>query len=484
MKEPQPRDWVSVAMGKCTHGTVGQLVLPIWPGEQASTHPASLAEAVSPCASTGAGAREGGRKRKWYTLYDKVYREANLWRSYVQVEANGGAAGSDGVTIEHFQRQPRVRLKQLRRELREKRYRPRPVRRCWIPKAGGGQRPLGIPAVRDRIVQTALVRVLEPIFDAKFSEHSHGFRPGRGCQTALREVWEVLRDGAEWIVDADIKRFFDTVDHEVLMNAVREEIADGSVLRLVQMFLASGVMEETQVHMPQEGTPQGGPVSPLLANIYLHALDEALQAHGYRFVRYADDFVVLASTEQEAQEALRLIREVLGQLRLTLNEAKTRIVHISDGFEFLGFRHVRSRRGELHRVVRRTSQAAFKQAIRQRTRRHAGQRPRKAKACGLQRLRRDQRLRAMIAVVNQFTASWFGYFRQATRVGVEEFHRLDGFVRRRVRCAIAGRYVRGRWQATILPNSLLAALGVQSLEERFRAHVAATRPLSQRTTWV
>ena len=452
---------------------VGQLALPIEPCAQAASNQAPLAETMPPEASTGAEVLGEERKRKWYTLYDKVCKKATLYEAFVQVRANKGAPGCDGMTIEQVDADPKPFLRALRKELREKRYRPRPVRRCTIPKAGGGERHLGIPTVRDRIVQTGLVKILEPVFEAKFSEHSHGFRPQRGCQTALKAVAEALEDGYEWVVDADIKGFFDTVDHEILMAAVNEEIADGSVLRLIEMFLKAGIMADGVEFEPEEGTPQGGPLSPLLANIYLHPLDETLAANGVRFVRYADDFVVFARTKQKAEEALTLIRQALTTLGLRLNEEKTRIVHIDDGFEFLGFRHFRHRDGELHRVVRKKSQAKFRDAVRERTKRHAGQRPRKLKSCTAAKLRRDERLMRMIGALNRCLRSWYGYFRQGTRFVVYDFKDLDGFVRRRVRSAILGRYAKGQEQHEALPNRLLAELGLTSLQQRHEAYLSA-----------
>lgn len=464
-------------MGKRQEQAVGQMALPIEPWTGAASNQAPRAEAKPPEASTGAEALKGERKRKWYTLYDKVCKKGTLWRAWLRVEANKGASGSDGMTIAQFQGELPGSIRGLRRELREKRYRPRPVRRVSIPKAGGGERKLGIPTVRDRIVQRAIVAILEPIFEAKFSEHSHGFRSGRGCQSALRAVSEALESGCEWVVDADLKSFFDTVDHEILMRAVNEEIADGSVLHLVKAFLKSGVMEGAEQWKLEQGTPQGGPLSPLLANIQLHPLDEALESGGYRFVRYADDFVVLARTKQEAEEALELIREILASLGLALNEQKTRIVQIEEGFDFLGFRHFRSRQGKQHRVVSEKPQRKFKEAFRRRTRRHSGQRRRKARACKVQRLRRDDRVMVMVARVNRYLRSWLGYFEQVTPSGVRELYVLDKFVRRRLRCAIAGRYVRGRWQSEVLPNRLLAALGLVSLVELHRAHGAESLAL-------
>ena len=305
----------------------------------------------------------------------------------------------------------------------------------YIPTPGGGRRPLGIPTVRDRIVQQAALEILGPIFEGKFSGASHGFRPGRGCQTALDVIDKALRAGYEWAVDADIEKFFDTVDHELLLDAVHEEVSDGSVLRLLRMFLASGALIGPGDFEPTEvGTPQGGPISPLLANIYLHRFDEAMKAGKFGLVRYADDFVILTKNRERAEEALELAGEVLLGLKLDLHPEKTRIAAIDEGFDFLGYRYVRDKRGKLRKVVSRKAILRFREAIRKRTRRHAGQKRRKVKHCTLLRLRRSQSIRRM----------------------VEE---LDGFVRRRLRCHIAGRYAKGRWQQ-ILGDELFHALGL------------------------
>ena len=229
------------------------------------------------------------RKRKWYSLIDQVYALQNLQQAWRHVAANGGAPGIDGQTIEQFRSHTDERLAHLSQDLRQKSYRPQPVRRVFIPKAGkrGGERPLGIPTVRDRIVQQALRQVLEPIFEATFSTRSHGFRPERGCATALAVVDQAVRHGYQWVVDADLEAFFDTVDHEKLLAAVGEEIADGSVLRLIRQILEAGVLlpEMAAAEPTEEGTPQGGPLSPLLANVYLHRFDEAIVQGGYGLVR-------------------------------------------------------------------------------------------------------------------------------------------------------------------------------------------------------
>ena len=257
-----------------------------------------------------------------------------VW-AWARVRANKGAPGIDGQTVGQFERREAENLEKLHQELREKRYRPQAVRRVEIPKSGGGKRALGIPTVRDRIVQQALLQVLSPIFEEEFGLRSHGFRPGRGCETALAVVDQAVRHGYEYVVDADISKFFDNVDHELLLEQVNEEVSDGSVLGLIRAFLKSGVLLGGVEWEPTEkGTPQGGPLSPLLANIYLHPFDKAMQASGLGLVRYADDFVIFARSRERAGEALEIAGGVLEGLKLHLHPEKTRIAAIDGASSF------------------------------------------------------------------------------------------------------------------------------------------------------
>jgi RNA-directed DNA polymerase len=415
------------------------------------------------------------RKRKWHSLIDKVYALRNLQAAWARVQANGGAPGGDGVTLAQFAQDADVRLQQLAADLRAKTYRPQPVRRVFIPKSGGGERPLGIPTVRDRIVQQALLQILEPIFEAKFSSRSHGFRPGRGCATALDVVDRAVRYGYGWVVDADLQRFFDTVDHERLLAAVNEEVADGSILRLIRRLLTAGVTlpETAEVEPTELGTPQGGPLSPLLANIYLHAFDVQMVAEGYGLVRYADDFVIFAKSESEATAALERAREILeGQLGQRLHPEKTQVVTVASGFAFLGYHYHRDpRSGEWRKEVRRQSVQRFRDAIRQRTPRLRGQRKPKVRHLTYPRLAKNQRLGKMIRDLNRYLRGWHGYFRAVwSAYPASPFRNFDGFVRRRLRSAISGR---GGlvWNAR-LPTQLLKQLGLVSLDELQREYRA------------
>lgn len=453
---------------------VGQLEFtfgfPTEPKDEAGETEATSADVSS---QPGAARSQSTRKRKGHSLIDKVYAWRNLQSAWARVRANLGAPGVDGITIEQFAADAEGRLQQLAQELRAKTYRPQPVRRVTIPKSGGGQRPLGIPTVRDRIVQQALLQVLEPIFEAQFSPRSHGFRPERGCTSALAVVDRAVRHGYEWVVDADLQSFFDTVDHERLLTALNEEVADGTVLRLIRRFLTAGVwLPETAAVEPTElGTPQGGPLSPLLANVYLHAFDVQMVAAGYGVVRYADDFVIFAKSEEEAAAALELARAILeSQLGLRLHPEKTGVVSVTHGFAFLGYHYFRDpKTGELRKEVRPESVRRFREAIRQRTPRLRGQRrPRPRHLTGA-RLGKNQRLGQILRSVNRYLRGWHGYFRAVwSAYPATPFRNFDGFVRRRVRSAISGT-IGNEWN-TRLPNVLLRQLGLLSLDDLQREY--------------
>lgn len=405
------------------------------------------------------------RPAKWHSRIDKVYALGNLQSAWERVKANGGAPGRDGMTLERYAEGVDERLQQLAQDLRAKTYRPQPVRRVFIPKSGGGQRPLGIPTVRDRIVQQALLQILGPIFERKFSPRSHGFRPGRGCASALAVVDRAVRHGYGWVVDADLQSFFDTVDHERLLTALNAEVADGSVLKLIRRILAAGVhLPETGEVEPTElGTPQGGPWSPLLANVYLHAFDEAMVQAGYGLVRYADDLVIFARSEREAVAALALARSILeGHWGLRLHPEKTRVVSVAHGFEFLGFHYdADAQTGTLRKGVRRKSVQRFRERVRQLAPRLRNQRLPKSKAATPRRLARNRRLQEMIQRINRFLEGWHGYFQGVWR-SPSYFRAFDEYVRRRIRMALTGRVRLGWWNVWISP-AVLRQLGLVSL---------------------
>ena len=259
------------------------------------------------------------------------------WRA---VRRNRGAAGIDKVSIRMFEQNLEANLDRLMRELKQRTYQPLPARRVYIPKDARGTkfRPLGIPAVRDRVAQEVLRRLLNPIFEAKFHDHSYGFRPGRSCHQAVEKVLELGQQGYRWVLDADISGFFDKLSHRSIMRELREVVADGNILNLVEKFLRAGVMEGGKIRPTRVGTPQGGVASPLLANIALNLLDQHLHERGFRFVRYADDFVVLCRSQDEAREALTIVERLLeDRLGLKLSPEKTVVTRFHEGFTFLGF---------------------------------------------------------------------------------------------------------------------------------------------------
>ena len=439
-------------------GPVLQIALPLEWASDAASSPSARTKCPSSAATPAAATK--GKPRKWYSLYDKVYAPKNLEQAWKRVQSNKGAAGCDGQTVEQFARNVEENLARLHEQLRTKTYGPQRVKRVEIPKSGGGKRALGIPTVRDRIAQQAVLQILSPIFEEKFSPRSHGFRPGLGCETALDVVDRALRHGYEFVADADISKFFDNVDHELLLDRMNEQIADGSVLKLVRAFLNSGVLLDGEAEEPTEtGTPQGGPISPLLANIYLHPFDVTMQAAGFGMVRYADDFVIFAKNREEAGKALETAQQVLAGLKLRLHPEKTRVAAIDEGFDFLGYHYMRDKRGRLQKVVSRKSRRRFRERIRELTPRHAGQKRPKAKSCKLHRLRRNKRVLAMIEKVSQYLRDWHGYFHGVRTDWPGHWREYDGYVRQRLRNAISGRYAKGRWQRT-LSNELFVELGL------------------------
>ena len=310
--------------------------------------------------------------RVWFRLWDKTYAPANLQRAYEKVQRNGGSAGADEQTLAHVARHAEQELQKLHEQLRAGTYRPQPARRVWIPKPGRTeQRPLGIPAVRDRIVQGALRHVLEPIFEPDFAEHSYGFRPGRGAKDALQRVDTLLKAGHVHVVDADLKSYFDTIPHAQLLTLLQQRVADGRVLALVESFLRAGVLEEARGwQATPRGTPHGGVISPLLANIYLDPLDHQMSGQGYQMVRYADDFVILCDSHAQAEQALAVVQQWVNEAGLQLHPDKTRITDASQkggGFDFLGYHFERG-----HRWPREKSLQQFKETMRCHTQRNQG----------------------------------------------------------------------------------------------------------------
>ena len=395
---------------------------------------------------------KGGR---WFSLIDKVYSANNLRSAFAQVKANRGAAGVDRQTIEMFEADLDTNLRRLAESLRAGTYRPRAIRRVHIPKPGTKERrALGIPTVRDRVAQAAVRHVLEPIFERDFAVHSYGFRPGRGCKDALRRVDGLLRTGRTWVVDADLKSYFDTIPFGPLMARVQAKVADGRVLGLIEAYLQADVMDAPARWAPESGCPQGAVLSPLLSNIYLDELDHEMARLGYEMIRYADDFVILCRSEQEARKALGRVRRWTAEAGLTLHPDKTRIVDATQrgGFEFLGYHFERGRHWP-----RKKSMHKLRDAIRAKTRRTNG-----------------HSLEDILRSVNLTLRGWFEYFQHSPE---STFTAVDGWVRMRLRSILrrrAGRRGRGHgWDHHRWPNAFFAARGLFCLTAAYKA---ACRP--------
>ncbi|HET6887310.1 MAG TPA: group II intron reverse transcriptase/maturase, partial [Candidatus Udaeobacter sp.] len=386
---------------------------------------------------------EGG---KWFRLIDKVWSAKNLGSALAKVVTKGGSAGIDKQSARQIEGDKDQTIRELEQELRASQYQPQAVKRVWIPKPGSNEkRPLGVPTLRDRIVQGALLQVIEPIFERDFALHSYGFRPGKGCKEALRRVDELLKGGSHWVVDADLKSYFDTIPQERLMDRVREKIADGRVLRLLEQMLQAGVMDSVKGWQPSEqGTPQGAVVSPLLSNIYLDGLDWQMAEGGFEMVRYADDFIVLCSSQQQAQEALERVRRWVEENGLSLHPVKTRLVDASQagGFDFLGYHFERGMKWP-----RKKSMDKLKDTIRSKTRRTDG-----------------RSLKAICEDLNRTLRGWFGYFKHSK---ANTFESVDGYTRGRLRSILRKRMAKSghgrgfdhhRW-----PNAYFSTMGLFSL---------------------
>lgn len=419
----------------------------------ATAHP--LWRFAKPCVWTPrmlASLISGEEGAKWFRLFDKVFAERNLWTALQRVAENDGAPGVDHVTVTEFASQLPENLWQLSDALKDGTYRPQAIRRVQIPKPGTNEtRPLGIPTVRDRIVQRAIVHVIEPIFERHFAEHSYGFRPERDCKDALRRVDQLLKAGYTHVVDADLKGYFDSIPHGPLMSRLQTRIADGRVLSLIESFLQAGILDGLEAWTPTAGAPQGAVLSPLLSNIYLDPLDHLLADNGLEMIRYADDFVILCRTREDAERALALVQQWVAANGLTLHPTKTRLVDSQvESFTFLGYEF----QGTTH-VPRKQSIQKLKHSLRTKTRRSSG-----------------DSLQCIVQNLNRTLRGWFGYFQHSTCPFV--FDRLDGWLRGRLRSILRKRSgLRGRGRGADnqrWPNRFFADQGLFSLTA---AHASA-----------
>jgi RNA-directed DNA polymerase len=367
----------------------------------------------------------------------------------VKGEARRRGAGVDGVTVEGFAEQAEQEIAKLAEELKTGTYHPRAVKRHYIPKPGTTKkRPLGLPCIRDKVVQEALRSLIEPIFEIEFLEGSHGFRPERSTNTACQRLEEILENGKGWVVDADITGFFDNIDHERLLEEVNRRIADGKVLKLIRAFLEAGVMEEMKVRYATTGTPQGGVISPLLANIFLHAMDEQLQAEGISWVRYADDFLLLCDTREEADSAMGAVKAILEGMKLSLSPEKSRISHL-EGFDFVGW-HYEGRQ----RWPRQKSIEALRRKLREKTRRL-----------------RSGSMEAICGEIIPILRGWYNYFHEGN--STRTFAKATSWVRRRLRSILHRRH-KGRGMGSPKlnfrwPNRCFAQWGLFDMEAALRA---------------
>lgn len=381
-------------------------------------------------------------KRKVHSLIDKVYGPKNLELAWEKVRRNRGSAGVDGITISRFEKDKEYYLGLLHEKLANKSYQPRPVKRVEIPKPTGGERELGIPAVIDRVCQQALTQRMEPIFEPKLRDCAFGYRKGRSPHQAMRKVWGELSSGYLWVVDADLKGFFDTIDHEKLIDLIAEEISDGRVLKLTRDILGSGALGRDGWRPTLTGVPQGGVISPLWSNIFLTPFDALMTKEGFHLTRWADDFLILCKGKKEARDALSLAkRYLLNELGVTIHPEKTKVVHINQGFEFLGYK-VKRGKGlrlkpyqrtssanplNLYAVPRQESVERFRNRIRNLTQRKL-----------------PVTLEELIDQINPVIRGWGNYYHKAHVRGL--FNRLDRWIETRIRSFLAKRFRNELWR--------------------------------------
>jgi len=412
-------------------------------------------EWVEPCIWTDrmlTALETGVKGGKWHSLIDKVFSPQNLHIAWKKVKRNKGSAGIDHQTIGMFGQRLTRNLERLHTQLKTNKYYPQKIRRTWIPKPGkrNEKRPLGIPTIRDRVVQTALRNVIEPIFEASFADSSYGFRPNRGCKDALKEVDRLLKAGYIWVVDIDLKSYFDTIDHEILMNQIQHKISDTRIHELLRKYLKQKVMDTAEGWAPERGSPQGAVISPLLSNIYLDPLDKQMGNLGFKMIRYADDMVIMCKTLDEAKAALNTLQTWTDTAKLTLHPEKTGIVNSSQpgGFDFLGYHFERN-----YKWPSPKSMNKFKDTIRKQTKRTNG-----------------RSMEYTIIILNRTLRGWFEYFKHSHKT---TFAPLDKWIRMRLRSILRKRHKghgRGQGKDHIKwPNIFFANLGLFSLRDAWES---------------
>ena len=359
-----------------------------------------------------------------HDLMERVVARENATEALKRVRRNKGSAGIDGLKVEELERYLREHWQAIREQLLEGSYQPSAVKRQEIPKSGGGTRTLGIPTVLDRFVQQMVLQVLQPMFDPTFSEHSHGFRPGRRAHEAVREAQSYIQTGRRWVVDVDLEKFFDRVNHDVLMGKLENRVGDRRMLTLIRRFLEAGMMADGVVVERREGTPQGGPLSPLLANVLLDDVDKELERRGHAFVRYADDCNVYVRSERAGQRVLAALRQKYARLRLRINEDKSAVARVWDR-KFLSYSFWVARGGEVRRRVAPKALEEMKQRVRQITSRNGG-----------------RSIEQVTKELGTYLRGWRQYFKLADTPGV--FADLDGWIRRRLRTLQLKQWKRGR----------------------------------------